>query len=98
MVSSPQLQGALKYELMKRDIVISGIYLFYFLLLFSSGFYDMESFLQNITINIWGVVNPNRVRNLRTNYFGFGLIDNTGKTIIEGKMDIDGIIPLAAPG
>lgn len=58
----------------------------------------METFLQTITIKIWGVVNPNRVRNVRTNYFGFGLIDNAGKTIIEGKMDIDGIIPLAAPG
>jgi hypothetical protein len=71
----------------------------FFIIIFQFlGFYDMETFYRNITIKIWGIVNPNRVKNSRTNYFGFGLMDSSGKSIIEGKMDITGVIPLLAPG
>lgn len=56
---------------------------------------------KTLNIDIWGVINPNRVNNIKTDYFGLGLLSNNSvdeNYIIEGSFTIDGIIPLLAPG
>ena len=50
-----------------------------------------------ISINLWGIVNPNRIDNTRTGSFGIGLVDQFNN-IIEGNFNLQGIIPLLAPG
>lgn len=49
-----------------------------------------------ITIRLWGIVNPNKLDITRTGYFGFALMEDDN--ILEGNFQIQGVIPLLAPG
>ena len=67
------------------------------------GFYDIYVVQQTIDIDIWGVINPNRINNDQTDYFGLGLVNNNTNgndnySLIEATFNIPGIIPLLAPG
>ena len=88
VVTSSALQGALKYIVDRRDLIVYG-------------FYDFYAVKQTIDIDIWGVINPNRVNNVRTNYFGIGIlndINNIPSSLLEATFNIPGIVPLLAPG
>ena len=90
VITSSVLQGALKYTLTRRDLLIYG-------------FYTMLALSTTIDIDIWGVINPNRINNQRTDYFGIGILNNNtngndNTTLLQGTFTIDGIIPLLAPG
>lgn len=68
-----------------------------------SGFYTLYVKPLTISIDVWGVTNPNRVNNDQTSYFGIGLLNNNSngnnnQSLIEGTFTIQGIIPLLAPG
>ncbi|KAL4499018.1 hypothetical protein ABPG72_016920 [Tetrahymena utriculariae] len=93
IITSQQLQGALKYKQYKRQLVIYG-------------FYSMPV-TQAITIKIFGIVNPNR--NTNQNYvsemFGIGLLDVSlpkalhGYNLIEADYQtIPNISPQLTPG
>lgn len=88
VITSKILQGALKYQIIRRDVFIYG-------------FYDLYIASKTIDIDIWGVTNPNRVNNIRSSEFGIGLLNNITNdknSLIEGYFSIQGIIPLLAPG
>lgn len=85
VVTSSTLQGALKYRLDRRDLIVFG-------------FYDFYAVKQTIDIDIWGVINPNRVNNIKTDYFGIGILNVDSTTLIEATFNIPGIVPLLAPG
>jgi len=90
VITSDVLIGALKYQLTRRDLLIYG-------------FYDLMVSSKTIKIDIWGISNPNRINNQRTDYFGIGLLNNgtDGKdnnSLITGAFSIQGVIPLLAPG
>ncbi|KAL4482744.1 hypothetical protein ABPG73_021404 [Tetrahymena malaccensis] len=93
IITSQQLQGALKYKQYKRQLVIYG-------------FYSMP-ITKPITIKIFGIVNPNRTTN--QNYvsetFGIGLLDVSlpkalhGYNLIEADYQtIPNISPQLTPG
>ena len=88
VVTSSVLQGTLKYRIDRRDLIIFG-------------FYDFYAVKQTIDIDIWGVINPNRVNNVRTDYFGIGIFNdnnNDPSSLLEATFNIPGIVPLLAPG
>jgi hypothetical protein len=51
-----------------------------------------------LSLKVFGVINPNRKDNKRTGDFGFYLMANNNRSIIEGNASIPGIIPYLSPG
>ncbi|EAS00909.2 transmembrane protein, putative (macronuclear) [Tetrahymena thermophila SB210] len=93
IITSEQLQGALKYKQYRRQLVIYG-------------FYSM-TITQPITIKIFGIVNPNRTTNqvYVSELFGIGLLDVSlpkalhGYNLIEAAYQtIPNISPQLTPG
>lgn len=83
-ITSIALQGALKYSILPRHIFITG-------------FYTLLNFTGNLDINIFGVINPNRVNNNPTGLFTYGILGADGYTMLIGMNTIPGIIPQLAP-
>jgi hypothetical protein len=82
VAESYQLQGALQVSVQNRQVLISG-------------FYTM-TVTGTITIRLWGIINPNKVDIQSTGAFGLALM--SGTTALEGDFQIQGLIPLLAPG
>jgi hypothetical protein len=77
-VSSVALQGALKHRILPRHIIIDG-------------FYEHLAFTGVLDITVFGVINPNRENNNPTGTFTYGVLD--GNTLLQGSINIPGIIP-----
>lgn len=94
-VASDDLDGALHFFLIGRDLRITGNDSKTLKCNNSSlGFYE-KAVTGNITIRVWGVVNPNRYDNTQTDYFLAGIIQDD--EMLYGNDKIEGIIPLLAP-
>jgi hypothetical protein len=65
-VTSPQLKGALNIEIWNKDVIIWG-------------FYTMK-LRTNITLSIWGVINPNKIPDVNITGFQMGLLTSANRT------------------
>jgi len=73
IITCNELKGALSHKVYHRHVYITGML--------------NQTIIANtdITITLFGVVTPNRVDNIETGFFGFGLIDNDGLNVLYGN-------------